>query len=533
MALVKDLLRLQTDIAVAGGEIILSRLARKRFIGKARRGDGQPVLLLPGYMAGDASLNYMRDFLRDCGFDAHTWGLGQNTGFEEGSGQDHVDSVAERILERVEELRASTGRKVALVGHSLGGLYSRETAVRYPDAIDRVITLGSPTIHPYISDNQNELIVRLGSRNAPEGQRFSITGKHGFLHWDADFPPLPCIAIWSPIDAVVFTQSARIPDYIVQLSEGPAVRENLRLICSHSGMAHSQPALLAVADRLAEPLDDWKPWRREDYFSEREIAFAERVFGNRLFHDFIDSDWRDAAADSSLPQREISDKQPPLIRRLRQDHNDFYRLYRMIEDSIEKGTFDSETDYLLLADVARFMTRYLDESHHPLEESIFSRLLYTHPDAQADLDMLEQEHEQIARDGRALLAQVEKAGDPSARRDPARLLVRWQRFCERLRRHVEMEELTLIPLAEEVISHTVWNTLEKQLMSEAETEGSPLSEEGAGEEFRHLFEYLGYVASRDRQSPTAADNRLSGSYLDFMVSFSEKLDELLDRKRSK
>ena len=530
MTVIKDLLRLQTDFAVAGGEILLSRLSRKRLRKQARSGDRQAVLLLPGYMAGDDSMAHLGNFLNDCGFDAHSWGLGQNTGFQGASGAEHIDEVTELIISRVRELGDGGKRKVAMVGQSLGGLYARETAARYPDEIDRVITLGSPTIHPYISDDQNTFIIKLASRKAEEGHKFAITGKTGFLHWGARYPALPCIAIWSPIDAVVFSQSARIPDYIVRLSESPAIRENVRIICSHSGMAFNEAVLLAVADRLAQPLDNWRDFDARDYYSDRAIDMVERAFGNRLFHEFADADWRDEANQGRAPLRPLKDDQPELMRRLRQDHNDFYQLYTMIEESLQAGNFGLDSDYLLLADVARFMTDYLDRNHHPLEEFVFAQVLKFHPESREHLERLGVEHEKIASQGSLLLREVEQASDPRNLRQPNKLLARWRRFCDTLRRHVELEEDILFPQAERHIPDRAWQIIERDWRRKTGDIESPLGGGAASEEFRQLFEYLSYIASRDQHTPGMDAGSISGRYLDSVVSATEKVDSLLARK---
>ncbi len=530
MPVLKDLLRLQTDFAVSAGEIVFSRLTRKRLLSKAPRGDGQPVLLLPGYMAGDESMYWLRDVLRDAGFDAHTWGLGKNMGFQDQSGAEQVDEMTAQIMERVRAVAGSSGRKVALVGQSFGGLYSRETAARYPDEIDRVITLGSPTIHPYISDDQNSFIVKLGSRKGKERSRYSITGKQGFLHWGAKHPALPMIAIWSPIDAVVFSQSSRIPDYIVQLSEAPAIRENLRLVCSHSGMAFNEAVVLAVADRLAQPLDNWQAFDAEQYFPRWAIQAVEQAFGNRLFHEFIYADWRDEIANARPAKRAVDPQEPELMQRLRRDHDDFYQLYAMIEESLSNGGFNRESDYLLLADVARFMTDYLDRCHHPLEEYLFEAVVKAKPDARASLERLEADHETIARDGRSLLRQVEYASDPANPRKPERLLARWRRFCETLRTHVTMEEQLLFPQALETLSKSAWKKLQRTWEDEQPKGSSPLSGAGAGAEFRHLFEYLSYVASKGNKPAGLGDNQVLGRYLDSVVYLTEKADRIFERQ---
>src|SRR5580765_8861538 len=93
----------------------------------APRGDGHPVLVLPGLIASDRSTRPLRDFLKRRGYDVHGWGLGRNCGPRPG--------VEEAMLAQIDELHAKTGRKVSLVGQSLGGAYARLLAAQRPDAV--------------------------------------------------------------------------------------------------------------------------------------------------------------------------------------------------------------------------------------------------------------------------------------------------------------------------------------------------------------------------------------------------------------
>ena len=104
--------------------------------GAAPKGDGHPVLVLPGLAAGDASTALMRRFLKSRGFAPSGWGQGLNLGLREG--------VIERAQERLRALWLEHGRSVSLVGWSLGGLYARELAKHAPELVRSVITLGSP-----------------------------------------------------------------------------------------------------------------------------------------------------------------------------------------------------------------------------------------------------------------------------------------------------------------------------------------------------------------------------------------------------
>ena len=112
-----------------------------------RRGDGRPVLLVPGLLAGDASLARLAGWLRRMDYDAHRAGLVVNA--------DCTERTSERLRTRVEQLGDDAGSRVALIGHSRGGQLARALARRHPDVVSGVITLGSPlerpaTVHPLV-----------------------------------------------------------------------------------------------------------------------------------------------------------------------------------------------------------------------------------------------------------------------------------------------------------------------------------------------------------------------------------------------
>lgn len=91
---------------------------------RAPRGDGHPVLVIPGLAAGDATTVVLRQFLRDRGYDARGWGLGVNLG--------PIASIRTDLRDTLEALADRHDRGVSLVGWSLGGVYALELGRRSP-----------------------------------------------------------------------------------------------------------------------------------------------------------------------------------------------------------------------------------------------------------------------------------------------------------------------------------------------------------------------------------------------------------------
>jgi len=199
----------------------------------AARGDGHPVLVLPGLAASDLSTRPLRRYLSDQGWSAHGWKLGQNHGPRPGA--------EERMQQRLAELFARHERKVSVIGWSLGGIFARELARRFPADVRQVITLASPFRAPSASSVAR--FYRRGRRNgtrpeprAPLGAPLSV----------------PSSSLYSRSDGVVAWRSC-LQD------EGP-LAENIEVRSSHCGMGHHPGALLVIADRLAQPEGAWRPY---------------------------------------------------------------------------------------------------------------------------------------------------------------------------------------------------------------------------------------------------------------------------------
>src|ERR1700716_2149683 len=124
----------------------------------APKGDGHPVLVLPGLVASDASTRPLRSFLKSRGYAVSGWRQGRNLGPRHG--------VPDAMGDLVQELNDTTGRKVSMVGWSLGGLYARQLAKMMPDRVRSVITLGSPFASGPNATNARRLFELASGRRA-------------------------------------------------------------------------------------------------------------------------------------------------------------------------------------------------------------------------------------------------------------------------------------------------------------------------------------------------------------------------------
>lgn len=197
------------------------------------RGDGHPVLVLPGFTAGDISTLTLRRFLRRRGYHVHGWLLGRNMG--------PTTAVQNGLRDRFHEIHLRHGQKVSLIGWSLGGIYAREIARALPDDVRQVITLASPFRNPVASN------VAVRARRAPTQES------------DADVfarlrTPLqvPSTAIYTRTDGIVAWKSC--------LETPGAQRQNIEVQSSHCGMGHHPRVLQIIADRLSQPEGDWAPY---------------------------------------------------------------------------------------------------------------------------------------------------------------------------------------------------------------------------------------------------------------------------------
>ncbi len=99
---------------------------------------GFPVVVFPGFSAGDLSTFVIRRTLQNAGYRVHRWRLGVNRG--------DVPALIPKVVSRAEGLYEGYGEPVSLVGWSLGGVLAREVARERPEIVRGVVTLGSPVV---------------------------------------------------------------------------------------------------------------------------------------------------------------------------------------------------------------------------------------------------------------------------------------------------------------------------------------------------------------------------------------------------
>jgi pimeloyl-ACP methyl ester carboxylesterase len=203
-------------------------------------GDGQPVLLISGFLAGDESLSMMARWLKKTGHRPSRAGIASNV--------DCSGHQLERLEARLETLYARSGQRVAIVGQSRGGSLARALAVKRPDLVSGIVVLGSPIVerlplHPVIRGTVFA-VGALGTLGVPGMMRRScLWGDCCTEFWElhrADFPSgVGYVSIYSRSDGIVRWESCLDP-----------AAEHVEVRASHCGMAVNAEVYRAVAATL-------------------------------------------------------------------------------------------------------------------------------------------------------------------------------------------------------------------------------------------------------------------------------------------
>lgn len=236
----------EATVVTEAGRLVLTRLGKvggrhTPYADRAAGRDADPVVLVPGFMAGDGSLTMMARALRDQGHRTYRSHIRANVGC--------TLQAAAQLESRLESVASRRGRRVQIVGHSLGGMLARGLAVRRPDLVAGIVTLGSPMLAPaahHVSLARSlEALVRLSRAGVPGLMSLDcVAGECARTSFDECRGPVPpevaFTAIYSRRDGIVDWRACIDP-----LAVAVEVRS------SHVGMAVDPSVIAAVTASLA------------------------------------------------------------------------------------------------------------------------------------------------------------------------------------------------------------------------------------------------------------------------------------------
>ncbi|TAL31158.1 MAG: alpha/beta hydrolase [Alphaproteobacteria bacterium] len=246
----KQIFNSTTELQRAAWEYTALQMSWASLKDKLPEGDGHPVLIFPGFLTGDSFTAPLRKCVEEKGYKTYGWDNGVNFGLDEAS--------AEHLKKRLKEVfDENGGKKVTLVGHSLGGIYARELAREFPEMVRGVVTMGTPfgmMDDPAAATSRR--LSRLYDFFNPGSDKLKFEDIRERMLTP---PPVPTTSLYSKEDGIVDWKGALNPS-------GPQ-SENIEVHGSHLGMACNPMTIAAVIDRLAQAEGDWKPFDPAAYRS--------------------------------------------------------------------------------------------------------------------------------------------------------------------------------------------------------------------------------------------------------------------------
>ncbi|MEO1043562.1 MAG: alpha/beta hydrolase [Pseudomonadota bacterium] len=209
----------------------------------APSGDGHPVIVCPGFLTSDRATGLLRRFISSKGYETFGWELGRNLG--PGSTGGNFELLAEKVHIAYQR----SGRKVSLVGWSLGGVMARELAKQFPDQIRQVITLGSPLSGKVEASTISWLYNQIAGQVPMPAYMQQLMER-------LSEPPadVPSTSIFTKTDGIVHWRGCIEPK--------TKTTDNIEVYASHCGLGVNPSVYFAIADRLALPENEWSPFDR-------------------------------------------------------------------------------------------------------------------------------------------------------------------------------------------------------------------------------------------------------------------------------
>lgn len=227
---------------LAGVEMLCLRISPVYWGYGIPRGDGSAVVVVPGFLLTDLYLTEFRAWLRRIGYSPYSSGIGINA-------ECPNLLIKQHLIETVETAYAETGRKVHVIGHSLGGVLARAVASQLPSRVASVITLGAPfrgvSVHPMILRAVNLVRGQIHERNGETVLPSCYTGACTCRFLESLVLKLPR----SVRRTAVYTKSDGIVDWKVCRTGNSA--NDFEVSSSHIGLVFNSVVYDLVARRLA------------------------------------------------------------------------------------------------------------------------------------------------------------------------------------------------------------------------------------------------------------------------------------------
>ena len=198
---------------------------------QAKRGKGEPVMVLPGFMADDRSTSLLRGFLKNIGYHTYPWQLGVN--------RRPMLEILPVLREMMEKITTGSNQKIRLIGWSRGGILSRELARDCPDLVEKVITIGSPVKGGIAASSIGKWVQRETGLSPPRQMATIIQQR------DRSPISVPVRAIYSKTDGVVAWQAC-IDDVTEDV-------KHYEVVSSHMGMGSNVEVFRLIPRLLSEP----------------------------------------------------------------------------------------------------------------------------------------------------------------------------------------------------------------------------------------------------------------------------------------
>jgi len=174
-----------------------------------------------------------------------------------------------------------------------------------------------------------------------------------------------------------------------------------------------------------------------------------------------------------------------VIDRLRADHTNMGSLLDILGRELDVVERAGNADFEVMRDVMQYLVRYSDTVHHPMEDLVYARLVDRSPGVRRDLASIPEHHDRIVHESRTLLDTLAMIADGgmTLRAD---ILAAGRRYVDDLRRHIEMEERHLFPLAEKVLDASELDEVARVL----EEQKDPVFGDVVEADFRNLYEHI-------------------------------------------